>query len=1346
MKKFILMSMLGTLSMIGKGQIVVNTSGDTSYITTNGQTTDDLKITGEGPFTAGGNNGNPDPNWYLHGYNVSNGVQFVNVNNIDTNGKYNDGVLLNNQSSFTNSGTININGQGSIGVLSADGTANVINDSNGVINIKNSGTGIATKGYTDPNFTGNIQNDGLISGTAGGTGISTYGSQFLNGGTVTNNGAIKINGGANATGVSITGYAKLENNGEISGSSTTNSSLNALVSGSNGAQIHNGVTGVINGKNYSSGIYSQNNNATNKNLITNDGIISVEKGYGIYTLASDVINNGTISSNGTGIYLTKYSNTSLTSTLINNGTIIVNQGGTGIFIGQSSAENNGAIQIAGNNATGVFIQGGGIHSGTFINNEDINVDADKTGVTLIKLQGSTTVGDKTANLDNKADLTVLGDNSIAVYSTNGGKISNIGTITVNNGVGIKLEDSSLLEGENKGKIIVNGSGIGILAGASYYNGSTIISNGEIDLQSNGTGIYISSGTAYIAGSTGENKGTINFNGDGGTGIYVTDVKSSFKNSADLISDKNNITGIAITNSGSASNTKEIFLTGDNSVGIDISNIGVLTSNTGNITVNNGIGIRINDSTLSAGQNTGIINVTDKDGIGISGANSNITNNGVIYVNGLGLGIYGTNSNVTNFGEINTIDGTGIGVENNSYLINSASLNVTGEGTGIYGNNSNIENNGNLEITNGDGIVLVNNSFLVNNGTLNTGEAGINTTDSTIHNTGSINSKNGITSSNSTALNDGVINSAEIGLYALNNVKTVNTGEITGKIGVMIDAGAGEYSGHFLNSGKISGSDYAIKFNNGDNVLELANGTQISGKINGSGGENTLVLSGDVKLDEASNFSKLVSSGNSKVEGTIYLEPSSNSYYYAEAFGTKKDLYNISGENSLGELTVNGIINVGINYDNIDNETDKTGKIIAQSLNLQNGKVVLTNGGTTAEDIITESGLTAYGDQIRVKSIIISNKQQAVNPNFEFQASDGMKEKSGWSRETVSRIENGVTVLDELYTNNNIPTPDPDPTDPIIDPTPDPLPSEQTKINSVPRNRVDLDAVNRLDSITNRFLQMEARDMNTGERRQSIEYVGTKAGSKFNANNEYNYDYGVSSDGIVGTTLHKHTESLYSGFTLGYTSNDVDYSNADTEKVDSFNINVFGRYKKNGWDLDGHAGYGFNRHTLEADWLGAGMLESNYDSHVLKTGLSLAYNQELGNSGISLRPNVGVDYILESEGTIKTNGMSDIQSANGTGFVGKIGVNIGNTNGKFRWNAGLAYIQNFTDTFHKERDMENGYIMEELHYGKENLTANFDVDYKVTDKFTLKTGYEYEKNSNYENHKFNTGISYILGEK
>ncbi|MBP9479607.1 MAG: hypothetical protein KBF12_13440 [Sebaldella sp.] len=1366
MKKFIIMSMLGTLSMIGKGEIVVNSSADTVSVVTNGAiSTDDLKITGSGP----GGTGSITPNWYLHGYNVNSGIQFSNENTIETSGTYNNGVLLNNNSSFENSGNINISGTNSYGVLSSDGTANIINTSTGVITFNNSYIAVGAPNYNGSNFSGDIQNDGSILGTKGGTGISAHG----NGGTVTNNGLINIEGGSTSRAIFMSGKSFMENNGEISGSSTSTSPINALISIEDGMELHNSTTGTIIGENNVNGIYSENSNLSTINKVTNDGLINVNKGYGIYSLGSDVINNGTISSNKVSIYISKFEGNTAISTFINNGTVIANTGGTGININRSDAENNGIIEIAGNNSTGITIYSTSATNANFTNNVDINVDSFKTGVTLVK------VNQIDSTFINKANLTVLGDDSIAIHSEDDGEISNIGNITVNNGTGIKLEDSSLLNGDNTGKIIVNGSGIGILS-----EDSVLESDVEIDLQSNGTGIYAYTGGSQSLGTTGENTGLINFNGNGGTGIYVTDHNTIFKNSVDLTANKKNITGIVVTTGGSAENTGNITLTGDDSVGINILNTGVLSSNTGMITVNNGIGINVENAVLSDTQNTGIINVGSENGIGISGVDSEITNNGVIYVNGLGLGLYGNNSNIENFGEVNVSDGTGIVVENNSVLTNKALLSITGEGTGIsgnnssitnestgnitlkkgtnisaqssmvknygvlsnddgiglYGNNSNIENYGDINVIAGTGIKVENNSYLTNSGILNTGDTGINTVNSTINNTGNINSTSGIAANESAVLNNGIINAIETGLYALNNVKTINAGEINGKTGVMIDSGTEEYSGHFLNSGKISGTDYAIKFDNSDSVLELSNGSEITGKIDASGGENILIINGDMKLDEASNFNKLVVTGSSKLEGIVNLNPTSDSSYYTEAFGAKKDLHDLANETLLGDLIVDGTINIGVNYDNIINETDKTGKIVAQSLNLQNGKIVLTNGGTTTDDIITESGLTSYGDQIRIKSIIISNKQQAVNPDFEFQAGNGMAEKAGWSRETYSRLENGVTVLDEVYTNNNAVIP---PEPPVPTP-PDPVPSK--KVNSVPRNRVDLDTVNRLDSITNRFLQMETKDMNAGERRQSIEYVGTKAGSDFNANNNYNYDYGVDTDGIVGTTLHKNIENLYSGFTLGYAKSDVDYSNADTEKVDSLNINVFGRYEKGNWELDGHAGYGYNRHTLEADWLGAGEQESTYNSHVIKTGLSLGYNQELGNSGVKLRPNLGIDYVLVSEGTIETRGMSDIESTRGTGFVGKMGVDIGSVNGKIVWNAGVSYTQNFVDTFHEDRDMSNGYVMEELHYGKENFLANLDIDYRVTDKFTLKTGYEYEKNSNYENHKFNTGISYILGEK
>ena len=268
-------------------------------------------------------------------------------------------------------------------------------------------------------------------------------------------------------------------------------------------------------------------------------------------------------------------------------------------------------------------------------------------------------------------------------------------------------------------------------------------------------------------------------------------------------------------------------------------------------------------------------------------------------------------------------------------------------------------------------------------------------------------------------------------------------------------------------------------------------------------------------------------------------------------------------------------------------------------------------------------------------------------------------------------------------------------------------------------------------------------MNTGERRQSIEYLGLK--SKFDAENKYNYDYNVDTNGIMGTTLHKHTENLYSGFTLGYTNNSVSYSNEDDEKVRSFNVDIFGRYTKEKFDIDAHVQYGYNEHELNADWLGTGTKESTYNSYVVKGGVSAGYNQKIA-SNVKIRPNIGVDYVYVNEGVMITDGMDNISSTDGKGFVGKAGVDIGNDEGKLRWNAGVGYKQNFTDTFHETRNMSNDYKMEKLDYSKGTITANADADYKITEKFSVKAGYEYEKNDNFENHNVKAGFSFILGEK
>ena len=661
-------------------------------------------------------------------------------------------------------------------------------------------------------------------------------------------------------------------------------------------------------------------------------------------------------------------------------------------------------------------------------------------------------------------------------------------------------------------------------------------------------------------------------------------------------------------------------------------------------------------------------------------NSTLTMNNaakIVYNNLLGesYGIYASpNSKVNILGndalvlvKNNTV---GVGLESGSELINNGTI-VSEHGTTVKAKTARVEINGMLLSYDTDKVLDSEDSRVINNGSI------ILETD------------NGGT-----------------GLYAKNNIETKNYGVIQASDkAVTIISGSNQYSGHFLNAGIITAgnsSREAIEFDNSDNVLELQNGSNIVGKVDGKLGENILVTSGNVQFQEINNFSKLVSSGNSTINGIVNLNPTTSSdVYYTSSFtGAKSIATDLASDTSIGDLTVNGIINIGVDYDGINGETDKTGKIIASSVTLNGGKIVLRNAGNTTRNLMSESGLFSSGNgQIRIKNIIMSNKLQAVNPGFAFEVSTDLLENSEWKRETVSRIENGVTVLDELYTKM---TPNPNP-------NPQPNPTPFAKVNPVPRNRVDLDNVNRLDWASERFLNMESRDMAVGERRQSIEYLGLK--SDFNAENSYNYDYDVDTNGIMGTTLHKHTEKLFSGFTLGYSNNDVTYSNNDSEKIDSFNINVFGRYVAENFDIDAHLEYGFNEHELEADWLGAGKKESLYDSHVLKGGMTVGYNQEIGK-GIKVRPNIGVDYVYVKEGRIKTQDLADIESTNGEGFTGKVGVDIGNTAEKLIWNAGVAYKQNFTDTFHEDREMINDYKMEKLDYEKGTVAANVDVDYKI----------------------------------
>ncbi len=1358
MKK--LMFLMALISVISNAEVTVTDPKDTKNINMHANSTDDMTIAGDGAYKDDGNPKDMDYTKFLNGYSVSGDeIIFENSHVIDLNGDYNSGVVINNNAAARNTGIININGEGGIGLFTGDGTGVLENTESGIINVSNSGIGMATAGWPYNNFTGSIRNDGTITINGSGTGISISGDIDTDGGIAENRGKIELNGGGDSIGVYVGEYNTFTNYGEITGT-TLGTEKTTLISVLNQGQVINSAEGILRGENNTTGIEVSNSYHSYKSKVTNDGYILTENGYGISVIGADVENNGIISSGTVGIKSTKYGGEAPSSVILNNGIVQVQENGIGIYGVASSVTNNGIIEINGNNATGILIKGYFDETNAVLmNNADITADQNKHNVILLKAVGSGVFGEGNTDLYNNANLTAEGDGAAAIYAEAEANIHNIGNITVNNGTGIVLQNSSLKEGDNTGTITVRGFGTGISADAVNSN---VVNNGIINLEGNGTGIYITSG------NIGENKNNINLNGTDGTGIHVYGTGTSFVNYGSVFS------------AGGANNR---------GIRSEEGNV----ENAGDITMYNGTGI---ESMGSHTRNTGIITINSPESKGISSYSSRIENTGKI-----------------------SGDGTGVDMTNNSTLINDGVIDTRGSGTGVISTRSSVLNSrsGMINSEYNSGITAVD-SYVENYGSMNSMYGvGIISDFSNIINKGDINSENGtgIESSNSSVLNEGVITSGNKGIYANNNIETINTGLINAADGVEITAGSNEYSGHFLNTGEINGSNYAIKFNNGDSVLELSNGSKISGKIQGSEGDNTVIVSGNVELDELTDFSKLVVRGDTALKGNVYLKPINNENYYTAAFSSPKAFTDISNEASLGNLVLTGTINVGVDYDGITNQTSRTGKIIADSINLQNGNLILSNAGKTTKSITDESGLSNTGDQIRVKSIVISSKQQAVDPEFQFSKSEDMKAGEGWISETVSRIENGVTVLDELYTNVRVPVPPVEPSEPSepvepsepsepsesVEPAQEPvdentdmnnsgeinpaednkniIPSDNeskntagdvetvvdpiypeeknkdsgstgktastVKINYVPRNRVDLDNMNKITSISEKILDTEMNFMKPGETITSFEYIGTKGTTDFNQNSMHNYNYDTDADGISGSIVHKLNDNISAGITIGYIDNDVSYSNNDTEEINSANINIFGKYQVGNFSFDAHAGYGYNEHKGQIDWLGAGIQESRYNSNVMKTGISIGYNQKLYNDSIILRPDFGVEYTSVYEGTIKTENMSDISSVNGDGLSGKIGLNLMNTAGKLRWNAGIGYERNFTDTYHKERDMVNNYKMAKLEYGQNNWSASIDLNYELTDKIIFKSGYEYENNENYENHNFKAGISYILNK-
>jgi len=580
------------------------------------------------------------------------GIFVKNKTNLTTTGDVtvgNKGFTL-----YGNDSTINVNG-GNYDFSNSGSLAYLEN--NAVLNYNNSGT-LTTS--SEPmlyiiNSKANMNNNDIIV-TSKGTGIYMNGVSTFSGWNdmTLNDGSTGIyadNSDATVTGRKITGTSDKAKGIVARNSSVTN---NANMDFSNDDSI---------------GIFSQNKSSAVKNIVNNGNInITGKRSIAAYlegTMEQTFENTGTINVDKTttsvkndstvGIYAQSGSKINVK----NSGKINVDEASFGIY----SLSENGNIETTGTSvinvadkAIGVYKKAGtanlgGIinvadHNATDVNSEPVGVYG-TSGVTITDNTSIFKVGDKSYGVI----LANPGLSKTNVYSNSASSKISLGkesTFLYTEGTSQATNNGTITSGTNNGIIAIYGK-----------DGANIVNNGTIDL-SQGIG---NQGMLVTGASSATNRGAIK--------IGKTDK-----------SDPDNIIygiGMAAIDGASATNTGDIYVSGNLSIGMYGDKSGTTLRNDGNIyldasgatstdKIQTMMGVFANNGTTFV--NTGTITT-----VGSYVGNGNVQGLvGVAVLNG---------STLENYGTINIDADTSYGVlikgtENNKSIIkNYGNINISG---------------------------------------------------------------------------------------------------------------------------------------------------------------------------------------------------------------------------------------------------------------------------------------------------------------------------------------------------------------------------------------------------------------------------------------------------------------------------------------------------------------------------------------------------------------------------------------------------------------------------------------------------------------------------------------------
>ena len=477
-----------------------------------------------------------------------------------------------------------------------------------------------------------------------------------------------------------------------------------------------------------------------------------------------------------------------------------------------------------------------------------------TGKGLGMASSTTATSNADSGYDNQGTVEITGGAANkAAMNVSYGTITNNGTVTVDNGVGIYGTNGSKLENTSAGTINVTNSGYGIVGMAT---GSAAQAYGK-DAGATGKAVEII------------NDGTINVAGNNGIAIFADDNKGVALNEITVTNSKSLTlgdggVGIAVTDSSNSGSGGIIDVTGTGSSDIKVGA--------------NGIGIYAQNSTVNLNSNYGIETTDGGVGIYLTGSSTLPTSTNLEYKysgsnTGRGMGIIYNVANGTNNTNVNLVNSTGttggiIGIFANGggTFTNNGTISGTSaeKEFGIIGENTDVNNAGNITLGNASnpnkpniGIYAKTNNTVTNTGNITVGDNAVGVYGYGVNNTGNI-----TTGSQGTAIysqggninvTSGVLtmgqNSA-VGIYTAGTGQNVNVAS-----GVTMNIGSGSFG--FANVGQ------------GNHVTSNVNSVNLN--------DNSIYIYSRDNTGTVDNHTKLIANGTSGDNYGIYSAGTVNNY-------------------------------------------------------------------------------------------------------------------------------------------------------------------------------------------------------------------------------------------------------------------------------------------------------------------------------------------------------------------------------------------------------------------------------------------------------------------------------------